>query len=116
MSRTSTILQAGVVAALAATIPSVDAKAPEAASVRAAREVVLDEKIVGKAIEIRTARNMLTTVEFPEDMVGAPACGDCTDGKDPDSDSLFRVEPVARGRYLAITPISDPSRKGNSAD
>jgi len=72
--------------------------------VRGAREVVLDEKTVGKAIAIRTASNLLTTVELPEDMLGAPSCGGCTDGKNPDSDALFRVEPVAQGRYLAITP------------
>src|SRR5512138_3961887 len=79
--------------------------------VKGVRQVVLDEKTVGKAIAIRTARNLLTTVELPEDLLGAPTCGDCTDGKNPESEALFRVEPVAQGRYLAITPSADaPAR------
>ena len=41
-------------------------------------------------------------------MLGAPTCGDCTDGKNPESAALFRVEPVAQGRYLgsALPPAS----------
>jgi len=79
--------------------------------VKGVREIILDEKTVGKTIAIRTARNLLTTVEFPEDMLGAPSCGDCTDGKNPDNDALFRVESVAQGRYLAIAPNSEAVRR-----
>jgi hypothetical protein len=105
-------------AAVAVTLSAASAGAKEKGavaeavpSVGGAREVVLDEKTVGKAIEVRTARNLLTTVEFPEDMLGAPTCGDCTDGKNPDSEALFRIEPVAQGRYLAFTPTG--RRTGN---
>jgi hypothetical protein len=87
-----------------------------APSVRGARQVVLDEKTVGKAIEIRTARKLLTTVEFPEDMLGTPTCGDCTDAKNPDSEAAFRIEPVAHGRYLAITPNGDGGRRSKSQE
>jgi hypothetical protein len=75
--------------------------------VKAVRQIVLDEKTVGKAIPVRTARNLLTTVELPEDMIGPPSCGDCTDGRGSDPDALFRVESVAQGRYLAITPVGE---------
>jgi hypothetical protein len=83
------------------------AKGAAEPEVKAVRQVVLDEKTVGKAIAIRTARNLLTTVELPEDMVGPPSCGDCTDGRGADPDALFRVESVAQGRYLAITPVGE---------
>jgi hypothetical protein len=110
MARVSTLVQGMAALALLSspprTLPKSAARDPE---VKGVRQVVLDEKTVGKAIAIRTARNLLTTVELPEDMLGAPTCGDCTDGKNPESDALFRVEPVAQGRYLAITPNSTAS-------
>ena len=86
------------------------------ASVVAARQVVLDEETLGKAIEVRTAPNLLTTVEFPEDMLGMPTCGDCTDGRSADSEASFRIEPVAQGRYLAITPNGDGSLHSRGED
>ena len=81
-----------------------DGTPQQAPSIRGARQVTLDEATVGKAIEVRTAPNLLTTIELPEDLLGTPTCGDCTDGRSTDSDALFRIEPVAQGRYLAITP------------
>jgi hypothetical protein len=105
MARVSTLVLGMAAFALVSGAPRALAKAPARdPEVKGVRQIVLDEKMVGKAIAIRTARNLLTTVELPEDMLGAPTCGDCTDGKNPDSDALFRVEPVAQGRYLAITP------------
>jgi hypothetical protein len=114
MARVASFVDAALVALLLGV--TAGARAKEAATravpfVRAAREVVLDEKTVGKAIEVRTARNLLTTVEFPEDLLGPPTCVDCSDGKGPGGDALFRIEPVAQGRYLAITPNSDAGRR-----
>jgi hypothetical protein len=111
MVRTSMLVRFAVVLALQGMATQGFAKAPPpTAAVGGTRQVVLDEKTVGKAIAIRTARNLLTTVEFPEDMLGAPTCGDCTDGKAPENDALFRVESIAQGRYLAITPNADARR------
>jgi hypothetical protein len=105
MARVSTLVRCMASLALLSGSPRALAKgAARDPEVKGVRQIVLDEKTVGKAIAIRTARNLLTTVELPEDMLGAPTCGDCTDGKNPDSDALFRIEPVAQGRYLAITP------------
>ncbi len=92
-----------------------DAERP-ATSVRAARQVTLDEATVGKAIEVRTAPNLLTTVEFPEDILAPPTCGDCADGRSGDSDALFRIEPVAQGRYLAITPNGEGALRARGAE
>ena len=89
---------------------------PAGQSVGGARQVVLDEATAGKAIEIRTAPNLLTTVEFPEDMLGTPTCGDCTDGHAGDTDALFRIEPVAQGRYLAITPNGESGLRPRTTD
>lgn len=119
MARTSTLLRCMAAFAMlsgsARALPK-GAGAAEAPEVKGVREVVLDEKTVGKAIGVRTARNLLTTVELPEDMLGAPSCGDCTDGKDRKSDALFRVEPVAQGRYLAITPNDEVARRTGPGD
>ena len=111
MVRASKLVRYAVVLALQAVAAQGFAKAPaQETAVGGTRQIVLDEKTVGKAIAIRTARNLLTTVEFPEDMLGAPTCGDCNDGKTPESDALFRVESIAQGRYLAITPNADARR------
>ena len=112
MARVSMLLRCMAAVALLSGAPRAFAKgAVPDPEVKGVRQIVLDEKTVGKAIAIRTARNLLTTVELPEDMLGAPTCGDCTDGKNPESDALFRVEPVAQGRYLAITPNAEaPAR------
>ena len=80
-----------------------------------AREIVLDEKTARGAITIRTARDFLTTVEFPEDVVGTN-CPGCTDWKGADGDGWFRIEPVAKGRYLAITPTSGDGRHGRTGE
>jgi hypothetical protein len=77
------------------------AKGPSESEVKAIRQVILDEKTVGKALPVWTARNLLTTtVKLPDDMTEPSSCGDCTDGHGSDPDALFRVEPVAQGRYL----------------
>ncbi len=117
MARVSTLVQCAAAFVILSGAPRALAKgAAQEAGVKGVRQIVLDEKTVGKAIAIRTARNLLTTVEFPEDMLGAPSCGDCTDGKNPDSDALFRVEPVAQGRYLAITPNGEAARRAKPGD
>ena len=108
MARVSTLLRCmAAVALLSGATHALAKGAVPDPEVKGVRQIVLDEKTVGKAIAIRTARNLLTTVEFPEDMLGAPTCGDCTDGNNPESDALFRVEPVAQGRYLAVTPNAE---------
>jgi hypothetical protein len=80
------------------------------------RQVILDEATVGKAIEVRTAPNLLTTVEFPEDLLGTPTCGDCTDGRNAASEALFRMEPVAQGRYLAIIPNGEGAQRAGPGE
>ena len=113
MARVVTLVEAALAIALATAASAGRAKetATEGApSVQEARQIVLDEKNVGKVFHIRTARNLLTTVEFPEDMLGAPACGDCSSGKDADDDGLFRLDAVGQGRYLTIRPSSTARR------
>jgi hypothetical protein len=110
-----------VVASVAALSTFVPARAKDTPprsdpSVRDVRQVVLDEATVGKAIEVRTAPNLLTTVEFPEDLLGTPTCGDCTDGRSAASEAMFRIEPVAQGRYLAITPNGDLQPRSRTGD
>jgi hypothetical protein len=74
--------------------------------VQGAREVVLDEKSTGKVFAIRAARNVLTTVEFPEDLVGRPACGDCEQDPNPtpEGEALYRMAVSAQGRYVTLRP------------
>jgi hypothetical protein len=74
-----------------------------------------DRPWVRGAIEIRTARDFLTTVEFPEDVLGT-TCPGCTDWKGPDGDALFRVEPVAKGKYLAIAPTTGDVRRTKAGE
>jgi len=79
------------------------------------REIVLDERSAGKVFGIRTARNVLTTVEFPEDLSGRPACGDCEDDQGPEGDALYRMEVSGQGRYLTIRP-NPAGRRGRDED
>jgi hypothetical protein len=115
MAHPFNLADAAVLLLLVTGAPATPAKEPAAEpapSIQAARQIVLDEKNVGKVFRIRTARNLLTTVEFPEDLVGAPACGDCSDGNGPDGgDALFRLDTVAQGRYLTIRPNNGPGRQ-----
>ncbi len=60
-------------AALAATDGNARAAAPKGQP--RARQIVLDEQR-GKVFEIRVARSVVTTVEFPEEMVERPVCPD----------------------------------------
>jgi hypothetical protein len=113
MARLVSVVDAALTLVLLSATPEVQAKdvATRAApSVRGARELLLDEKTIRTNIEIRTARNLLTTVEFPEDVLGI-TCPGCTDGKAADRDALFRVETVAKGKYLAITPTTGEGRR-----
>ena len=66
------------------------------------REVVLDDRSSGKVFGIHTSRNVLTTVEFPENLSGRPACGDCEDELGPQGDALYRLAVSGQGRYLTI--------------
>ena len=116
MARVARLIPVVVLAALVPGTSAVAKGRAEDGTVGRVRKVVLDEETLGKAIAIRTARNLLTTVELPEDMLGAPSCGDCTDGKDPDSAALFRLEPVAQGRYLAITPTGETPRRAGRVE
>jgi hypothetical protein len=117
MARVSLLVQCiAALAVLSGAPPGVAKGADQEPAVGGVREIVLDEKTIGKTIAIRTARNLLTTVEFPEDMLGMPLCGDCTDGKNPDSDALFRIDPVAQGRYLAIMANGDAARRTKPGD
>ncbi len=73
-------------------------------AVQGTREIVLDEKATGKVFAIRTARNVLTTVEFPEDLGGRPACGDCEQDSGPEGDALYKMAVSAQGRYVTVRP------------
>ena len=90
---------------LVAALGKTKAVAPEP-DVQPAREIVVDEKKVGKVHHIRTARGVVTTVEFPEDLMEAPKCGDCADGTG--GGALSRMEWNAQGRYLTIWPNTVP--------
>jgi len=112
------LVNAALAAVLLGATPVVQAKEAAARttpSVRAARRVVLDDKTVEKAIHVRTARNLLTTVELPEDLLGV-TCPDCSDGKDQNGDALFRLEPAGQGRYLTITPNTGEGRRARAGD
>ncbi len=114
MANVLTLVEAAVALVLLSASPRSGGKEPTAQaapSMEGARQIVLDEKNVGKVFRIRTARNLLTTVEFPEDLVGVPVCGDCSDGKGTDGDALFRLEPVGQGRYLTIRPNKSTGRQ-----
>ena len=68
MARVVSVVDAALALVLLGATPEVQARdvATRAApSVRGAREVLLDEKTIRTNIEVRTARNLLTTVEFP---------------------------------------------------
>jgi hypothetical protein len=96
------------------TPPSGDGARP-AGPVQATRELVLDEKASGKVFGLRTARGVLTTIEFPEDIVGRPACGDCEDGQGPEGDALYRLEVSGQGRYMTLRPNA-AARRGTNED
>ena len=68
------------------------------------REVALDERSSGKTFGIHTARSVLTTIEFPEDIQGRAACGDCEDDQGREGDALYRWQVAEQGRYLTIRP------------
>jgi hypothetical protein len=112
------IVSAALAVAFAGSTPSVKVKerADRAGTyVRAARRVVLDDRTVGKAIRIRTARYLLTTVELPEDLLGV-TCPDCSEGKDPNAGALFQLESAGQGRYLTITPNARERRRVRAGD
>lgn len=77
------------------------------------REIVLDTKTARGAIKIHTARDVLTVVEFPENVV-THNCPVCTESKEPDPSALFRVEKMADA-YLAITPLNGAGRRTQTA-
>jgi hypothetical protein len=117
MLRIAPLVNAALAVVLLGVAPGVQAKEPAAravAGIRAARRVVLDEKTVGKAIHVRTAQNLLTTVELPEDLLGV-TCPDCSDGKE-NADALFRLEPAGQGRYLTVTPNTGEGRRARAGD
>ncbi len=86
-----------------------------AGPVQATRELVLDDRASGKVFGIRTARGVLTTVEFPEDIAGRPACGDCEDGQAPEGDALYKLEVSGQGRYMTLRPNA-AARRGVNED
>jgi len=90
--------------------------AAEAPAPNAVRTVILDDKNVGKVFRIRTARNVITTIEFPDELLNTPACGDCADAKESGSDALFLIETVASGRYLTIRANNPQTRRAREAD
>jgi hypothetical protein len=113
MSHLYRLANAALALALLGMTPGIQAKeqvARAAPPARAARRVVLDEKTAGKAIHVRAARNLLTTVELPEDLLGV-TCPDCSDGKNPGADALFHLETAGQGRYLTITPNAGGGRR-----
>ena len=119
MSNLLGLMHAALAVVLVSTAPETGERRPTvetAPSVQGARQIVLDEKNVGKVFRVRTARNLVTTVEFPEDMVGAPVCGDCSDAKGADADALYRLEAVGQGRYLTIRPTNGSGRRARSGE
>ena len=115
MARVANLLNRALALLMMAAAQPAEAKEGPNRSSGAPREIVLDESTVRGAIEIRTARDFLTTVEFPADVLGT-TCPGCTDWKGPDGDALFRVEPVSKGRYLAITPTTGEGRRSRPGE
>jgi hypothetical protein len=115
MAQVANVVNAALAVLMLASTPGVQAKEGKNRPANLAREIVLDDKTARGAIVIRTARDFLTTVEFPEDVLGTN-CPGCTDWKGADGDGLFRVEPVAKGRYLAITPTSGEGRRARAGE
>src|SRR5512142_1273368 len=80
-----------------------------------ARQLALDDR--GKVFEIRVARNVVTTVEFPEEMVQKPTCPDCAEASAQDAgDALFRLDAHKDARYLAIWPNNAAARRWSSVE
>ena len=79
-----------------------------------AREIVLDAKTARGVINIRTALNALTVVEFPESVL-KNSCPVCTYGEEPDTSALFRVEKMG-DTVLAITPLDGSGKRLQTAN
>ena len=79
---------------------------------RAKREIVLDEKDESKVIAIYTARNVLTTVEFPDELVAQPRCGSCEADEGAPGAAPYRLGYSIQGRYLTVRPNPEV-RQGN---
>ena len=110
VARLDGMLWAGPWSTLAAqkTPPAKDA-APEALTQtpRAKREIVLNEKDESKVIAIYTARNLLTTVEFPDELVRpSAALGSCEadEGGAPGAAPVSPWPYSIQGRYLTVRP------------
>ena len=113
MAHPSTLARPALTTLLLLAVPGAHATATARPVAVPAREVVLDAKTARGAVNIRTARNLLTVVEFPENVV-TTTCPVCTDGKEPDTSALFRVEKLADA-YLAITPADSVGKRSQGA-
>ena len=99
--------------ALLATPPSRALPAARTVAVPA-REIVLDARAARGTIPIRTARNQLTVVEFPGNIVLMRCRACATDDKQPEADALFQVEKLGDA-VLAITPAPSEGKRVRSA-
>ena len=113
MAHPTTLARRALTVLLLLAVPGAHGPATARSEAVPAREVVLDAKTARGAINIRTARNLLTVVEFPDNVV-TTTCPVCTDGKEPDTSALFRVEKLADA-YLAITPADGVGKRSQAA-
>jgi hypothetical protein len=103
-----------MIPAALALIPLVLTAGPRARShsdavAKEARFIPIDDKRHAKIYRIRTALTYPTTIEFPEDFLEPPACGDCADKDTPppargELGPLFRIDVYEKARYLTIKP------------
>ena len=84
--------------------------ASSASPVQGTREIVLDEKSTGRVFAVHTAPKVLSTVEFPEELAGRPACGDCEADPGPDGDALYKLAYSMQGRYMTVRPNPNARR------
>jgi hypothetical protein len=114
MVRATTPAQRALALAVLLAVPAAHRAATARPVAVPGREIVLDAKTARGAIKIHTARNLQTVVEFPENVVTA-TCPVCTDGKEPDTSALFRVEKMADA-YVTITPLDGVGKRMQATD
>lgn len=81
------------------------------------KEIELDEKRARAVYRIRTAISMPAVIEFPENFVAPPACGDCADATKPgQSSALFALQAENAGNILMVKPRLYPGPQADGSN
>jgi hypothetical protein len=83
-------------------------------ALRDERRVVLGDDAPGRQ-PIYTERGVLTEVDFPEDFLDPPECGQwCDDAKDERPEAVYRLQTELKGHYLTVQrkPVRHASTDG----